>query len=752
MSHSQVSLALNGRDDEDRDLGLDDRDLAIEGRTSRVGTHDLSSSAIATPGMSAIAGGLRFTYYPLARIHNLSPLLALASGGTLLTIRAAGLDSFGDVTTTKCRFDQSGAHDERVSGGVHDDAQHGAQHDAQHGTQHGTQRWAPHRIVTVAALRKNRGEVVCEVPAEEQPRAHDARDNSFDTFRAPATAAVSLTLNDHDYQPVGVVAYFSFAIHGVHPAGGPVAGGTLLTIRGTGFDSARAGPGSDVSAASATSSQQPISALGSAITDLLRDARCRIQYWPKDGPAVAADAREVKPDAAPDAALAGVGAARYLNGGSDRLGATWPRAWQADTPLLSHAARELRCATPAAPTGFVGRVFIFVTLNGQDYLPLTATAHTLTSADFVAADDEDDGTTAAAAASQCVHHGALGCVSFDYYLTTFHGVSPRGGPARGGTAVVIRGSGLASFGTLNTTLCRFGALTVRASTREGASLTCTAPDTCEPLGSTSSLCRLDQPLNPLPIRGGPSRGIPGDIVGDGVDGGDGVGADDDGTETGESTIIGGAAWRSAKRTRVVVGGKTVHLSGPVDLAAEYRGRASLSAELALDGIPVDSALEAGASAAADVPVVPLAISLNGQDFTRVVLGETPEVAPDSAPDVARVEGHASDGRVLDFAYFALPVLTNLNPDGGPVTAAHHGASVTTVTVIGSGFDALAQVIWGGRGAAPGLLNGEGGAWCKIGHGKAALATPARVLNSTAMVCQLPARAGAGVHPVRVPPP
>ena len=79
-------------------------------------------------------------------------------------------------------------------------------------------------------------------------------------------------------------------------------------------------------------------------------------------------------------------------------------------------------------------------------------------------------------------------LEFYYYRIALRDVTPRGGPAEGGTTVVVVGSGLASFGDLGSTLCRFGTQTVRAVARDETSVTCTAPNTCDPLTTTGTAC------------------------------------------------------------------------------------------------------------------------------------------------------------------------------------------------------------------------------------------------------------------------
>lgn len=174
----------------------------------------------------------------------------------------------------------------------------------------------------------------------------------------------------------------------------------------------------------------------------LRSARCRFAFHvPLDG----------------ETRVAGQGAARYLAGGSDGLAAPWTLPWHANTPVLSRSAHEVRCVTPSAPAGFVGYVQVSLTFNGVDFLPQNATQ----------------------------------APRFYMYALHLESLTPRGGPALGGTTILISGASLAAFGHLEDTLCRFGdspGLIVRANARDNTTIACTTPNSCNPLDSTSIIC------------------------------------------------------------------------------------------------------------------------------------------------------------------------------------------------------------------------------------------------------------------------
>lgn len=149
----------------------------------------------------------------------------------------------------------------------------------------------------------------------------------------------------------------------------------------------------------------------------------------------------------------GYGASGYLVGGSDGLAADWPEAWEQEMPVLSLSSHRIECVTPAAPHNFTGQVDVLLTLNGLDY--------TNSAPPY-----------------------------FTYYALHLTSISPRGGPARGGTSVVVSGLSLNAFGTLDQTLCRFGdpGFVVRASARDNTSIVCTAPSSCDPLSSANEIC------------------------------------------------------------------------------------------------------------------------------------------------------------------------------------------------------------------------------------------------------------------------
>ena len=127
-------------------------------------------------------------------------------------------------------------------------------------------------------------------------------------------AEVWLTLNDQDYQHVGEVRYFSVLLEEVRPEGGPSGGGTLVTLRGWGFDG--------------------VVSPSAGVMPLRRTARCLFRFRVPEGSG---------------SVNAGTGAAGYLAGGRDGLGSEWPAEWEVQAPVLSRGAHEIRCVTPRAP-------------------------------------------------------------------------------------------------------------------------------------------------------------------------------------------------------------------------------------------------------------------------------------------------------------------------------------------------------------------------------------------------------------------
>ena len=283
------------------------------------------------------------------------PDATLAGGGTLVTIIGEGFGVFdAALQTTKCRFGSA----------------------------------------TVAARSKNATAVVCEAPpvAEALPddAASDGGGGGAPAPPAPAvlgaagSASVYLTLNDQDYELVGEVLYFHFTLDEVRPSGGPSGGGTLLTLRGSGFDGV-----------------YPRSSMGAP----LARARCRFRYrHPED-----AGVRRI-----------GQSAAGFLGGGRDGLAAPFPDEWVRETPVLSRSAHELRCLTPSAPPNFTGAVAVQLTLNDLNFLPggtdgggadATATAAALVHLLLAAPTDALAARRARARRHDGRHHGERpGCV------------------------------------------------------------------------------------------------------------------------------------------------------------------------------------------------------------------------------------------------------------------------------------------------------------------------------------------------------
>ena len=730
-----IEVSLNGRDGTPLDLAL----------SPSKGIEPVSSRAVAAADAEGPAS-VTFTYYPLPTLSHIYPHAVLAGGGSLLTIHGHGLGAFGDLNSTKCRI----------------------------GARTGT------------ALSKSPSQVICMAPASSLalPAADGAPGgvggDEASNAKEPSTGAggvveVWLTLNDQDYQLAGArvmdshgtdlqshpplslslshanehvhtstctctrahararehmhmhastsiaaararrhvasadrppnvptsageVLYFHFTVGSVRPSGGPSGGGSLLTIRGHGFTFDEAHPVRE----------------GWSREREHRAARCRFRYLPPldDGPRAA-----------------GTGAASYLAGGYDGLAAMWPRSWYNDTAVLSRSPHELRCVTPPAPAGFVGLTDVLVTLNGLDYLPALELAH---------------GRSYAPTSSDApVPH-------FTFYRLRLHGLSPRGGPAQGGTEVVITGSGFGAFGTLEQVLCRFGragrseatpateggrlpsesGLVVRATARDNTTVVCTSPDICDPLDTTSTACAAGD------------RSVP-----------------------------------PVQRTALQVGGEVVNLV------------------MATTSTPAWTARE-------------VFISINGQDFSGVAGGghygrstagdggghASGEGGGDWAGEGvgdggARSDDARSAASPLSFLFYPLPTLEQVVPSGG----AAGSPAGTSIVVRGSGFEALRSGLAVGSEAMsvdgsdagtmpstpvePGgsvydadpsdlrlwsahfrdmvdetfdpAARAPGRAWCKFGSSSTGLAVAAVSHNDSAVTCPVPPSLGAGAHLVLI---
>ena len=313
-----------------------------------------------------------FTFYPLPSVTRIWPDLTLAAGGTLVTLHGEGFASFGDLSTTKCRFG----------------------------------------VVEVHAQYKRADQIICVAPAEgialpyEDDAVFEVERMGGGEYGGRGLAEVWLTLNDQDYQRVGEVRYFRFEVDEVSPSGGPSGGGTLVTLHGRGFDGFES-PSAPEDAPTAALDLRTRSAME-------RTMRCRFRFRVPEG-------SEPRPS--------GTGAAGYISGGVDGLGAPWPAQWAIEVPVISRDNHALRCVTPQAPTNFTGRVDVELTMNDLNYYP-----------------DFETSTPERWAARP----------HFTYYALKLYSISPAGGPAQGGTAITLHGEHLNDYGTLEQTFCRFG--------------------------------------------------------------------------------------------------------------------------------------------------------------------------------------------------------------------------------------------------------------------------------------------------------
>ena len=76
-----------------------------------------------------------------------------------------------------------------------------------------------------------------------------------------------------------------------------------------------------------------------------------------------------------------------------------------------------------------------------------------------------------------------GGAQFEYRHAVAHGVQPRGGPARGGSLLEVRGAGGHAAGTRGAVWCRFGAADAVSATHAGTELAarCVAPPAADAL-------------------------------------------------------------------------------------------------------------------------------------------------------------------------------------------------------------------------------------------------------------------------------
>ena len=262
-----------------------------------------------------------FTFYPPPVPERIVPELVSATGGTSVTIFAAGVDIFGSLSTTKCRF----------GGGEN----------------------ASEVVSEVFATHKGAAHVVCVVPAA-------AAGNEF------GSAQVSLALNAWDFQRMGEVQYFaSGRPTQLKPTGGPAGGGTLLTILGRGFanvapasqagaqDETAANLAAKIAAVSAPpSTPATVVGLRQGKTVLAPVPLCRFAFVPPEGD---------------EPYITGQGAATAYVGGSDGSGAPYVDPWYMDVPAVSWSEDEMGCVVPKRPIDYsadMGPLQVSVSLDG----------------------------------------------------------------------------------------------------------------------------------------------------------------------------------------------------------------------------------------------------------------------------------------------------------------------------------------------------------------------------------------------------
>ena len=253
----------------------------------------------------------------------------------------------------------------------------------------------------VAAAHASAEEVVCVAPAAA----------------APGDANVSVSLDEgRTYVGGGAVRYHNVSARRASPAGGPVHGGTTVTVDGGGLDGGAPGGGAcRFGAAAAT----PLSLLSP--TQALCVAPAHV---PELG--VASRGRPLAGDAS---ARGGIGEASHPSDGSGRF--------HTGRPHLSFNDERDRDRAPALATALALTVD-----GGEDYL--------------------DEAT-----------------VPFTFYSPpTVSSIAPADGPAAGGFVVTVRGEGFGrlGLGAAADARCRFGA-TVTAVHRivNGSYLECASP-------------------------------------------------------------------------------------------------------------------------------------------------------------------------------------------------------------------------------------------------------------------------------------
>jgi len=450
------------------------------------------------------------------------------------------------------------------------------------------------------------------------------------------------------------------AVTGVAPASGPAAGGTEVTVTGSGFDATSYVSFGLANAAATVESASRITVISPAGADATPAGAGTVPVTVTTPDGTSADSENAQftylpvpavTGVAPDGGLAAGGTGVIITG-SDLTDATAVRFGSADATVTSGTDSQITATSPAG----TGTVYVTVTTPG--------------------------GTSPASADAQ-----------FSYLAVTE--VAPDSGPAAGGTSVTITGSGFTS----GTTAVQFGSDTAFAATVDSDSqITATSPGgsgtvpvtVTTPSGTSAASPGAQFAYVPAPAVTGvtPDSGLAAGGTRVTISGSNFTGAT--AVRFGSADAAGLAVRSDSEITATSPAG-----TGTVPVTVTTAGGTSAdSADAQFSYVPMpvvtglspDGGLGAGGTA-----VTVTGTNLTGATAVRFGSAEATDLAAGSesqitvispagtgtvAVTVTTAGGTSADNADAEFTYLAV---TGVAPDGGPE------AGGTGVTITGSGF-------------------------------------------------------------------
>ena len=493
------------------------------------------------------------------------------------------------------------------------------------------------------------------------------------TSPAHAAGAVDVVVTNPDTQTGTLTAGYLYAsaptVTSVSPVGGPLAGGTVVTITGTGFQSGATVKFGGVAATSVT--------FGSA-TQITATS-----------PAHAAGAVDVvvtNPDTQTGTLTAG-----YLYANAPTVSSVSP----VGGPLAGGTVVTITGTgfQNGATVKFGGVAAIGVTFGSATQITATSPAHAAGAVDVVVTNP--DAQTGTLTAGYLYANGP-----------TVTSVSPVGGPLAGGTVVTITGTGFQSgatvkFGGVAATGVTFGSATQITATSPAhaagaVDVVVTNPDTQTGTLTAGYLYANGPTVTSVSPVGGPLAG------------GTVVTITGTGFQSGATVKFGGVA-----ATGVTFGSATqitatspAHAAGAVDVVVtnpDTQTGTLTAGYLYANGPTVTSVSPVGGPLAGGTVVTitgtgfqnGATVKFGGVAAIGVTFGSATQITATSpahaagAVDVVVTNPDTQTGTLTaGYLYANAPTVTSVNPVGGPL------AGTNTVTITGTGFQTGATVLFG----------------------------------------------------------